>query len=156
MKKIIKSDNEEGDERPKYQTSWVWFESLDFLREFVFSKGTKINRISTISNCSTSSTNVEATPVIKMEDDIDNDDPLSEHSESRDDTSRRKRGLAYEGESDESLHKRLRTEETEDGNYHFVMSILPSIRKLPIECQMLVKAKIHDLIYQEYLKSNST
>ncbi|XP_014287247.2 uncharacterized protein [Halyomorpha halys] len=151
LKKVIKSAGED-DEQSRYKSSWVWFDSLYFLKDFVFSKGKK-NRQSTISEEESSQCN----PItIKVEPDlnIDIDEPSisSEHSEEAE--TLRKRKMTYEADTEEII-KRSRRSEVEDDCHHFVLSILPSLRGLPLQNQMFLRAKIYELIYQEYTKTQN-
>lgn len=76
-------------------------------------------------------------------------------------TSKKKRNqndlelISIEKEKLRLIEQQIRTAETHDDNYHFVMSLLPTMRKLSSDAQLRARIKMQQILLDELSTANN-
>lgn len=148
----------------EHDSKWVWFKSLFFLRDQMNSR---VIGCTLSQNCSaalrSSPEETQIEPQIDILegheetqfDDLDgdscqsllsNDDGLHQVMPPP-----KKSKMSKIGKRFESLQKRLRISQEEEGDdtYHFLMSVRNPLKSLPLDRQMFIRLKIQELVYNE-------
>lgn len=156
------------------QSKWPWFEPMRFIKDIITSRKMRSNLIQqSISSEESDDSMVETfdsvsnTPASAIDgnDCGPSSSDTSEHNFSvpqpPSKTSKKRRNpndselINIEKEKLRLIEQQISIAETHDENYHFVMSLLPIMRKLPCDAQLRARIKMQQILLDEMNQSTS-